>query len=100
MAGTLIYTATSDSAGSLGGIVAQAASDQLFASIRRALDRAAWCSADPLCIESAVDNLNLAACHACALLPETSCEVYNTRLDRGILIGTPDVPELGYFKIH
>ena len=35
--------------------------------------RRSWCSADPLCIESATqgaDALNLAACHACTLLPE------------------------------
>ncbi|WP_223184363.1 DUF1998 domain-containing protein [Streptomyces sp. CBMA152] len=102
MAGMLLYTATSDSAGSLGGIVAQTEPDRLFSSIRRALERAAWCSADPLCIEataSGVDSLNLAACHACVLLPETSCEEYNTLLDRGLLIGTPDTPDLGFFKI-
>ncbi|MEU5437708.1 DUF1998 domain-containing protein [Streptomyces sp. NPDC020719] len=102
MAGILLYTATSDSAGSLGGIVAQTEPDRLFPSIRRALDRVAWCSADPLCIEataSGVDSLNLAACHACVLLPETSCEEYNTFLDRGLLIGTQEAPELGFFKI-
>jgi hypothetical protein len=102
MAGMLIYTATSDSAGSLGGIVAQTEPDRLFSSIRRALEHAAWCSADPLCIEataSGVDSLNLAACHACALLPETSCEEYNTLLDRGLLIGTPEAPDLGFFTI-
>lgn len=102
MAGMLLYTATSDSAGSLGGIVAQTEPDRLFSSIRRALEHTAWCSADPLCIEataSGVDSLNLAACHACALLPETSCEEYNTLLDRGLLIGTPDAPDLGFFTI-
>ncbi len=30
--------------------------------------------------------LNLAACHACALLPETSCEFQNRILDREIVI--------------
>jgi hypothetical protein len=102
MAGVLLYTATSDSAGSLGGIVAQTEPERLFPSIGRALDRTAWCSADPLCIEataSGVDSLNLAACHACVLLPETSCEEYNTLLDRGLLLGTPDTPELGFFKL-
>jgi hypothetical protein len=101
MAGFLIYTATSDSAGSLGGIVALAESTDLFATVRRALDRAAWCSADPLCIESTaggVDNLNKAACHACLLLPETSCEEYNTLLDRALLVGTPEHPGVALFN--
>ncbi|SEG94130.1 protein of unknown function [Thermomonospora echinospora] len=100
MAGILIYTATSDSAGSLGGIVAQVESGDLGGSIRRALDRISWCSSDPLCIESpagGVDNLNHAACHACVLLPETSCEEFNTLLDRALLVGTPDDQDLGFF---
>lgn len=100
MAGALLYTATSDSAGSLGGIVAQGEPDRLARSLRSALERISWCSADPLCMESdasGVNSLNLAACHACILLPETSCEMNNTFLDRSVLIGTPETPELGYF---
>jgi hypothetical protein len=99
MAGLLIYTATSDSAGSLGGLIAQTRPDRLAALVLEALGRAAWCSADPVCSESTgsgADGLNLAACHACALLPETSCEEKNTLLDRGVLIGTPEQPNLGY----
>ncbi|MFF4741631.1 DrmB family protein [Streptomyces sp. NPDC001268] len=100
MAGVLIYTATSDSAGSLGGIVAQGEPDRLEASLRAALHRASWCSNDPLCIESeasGADSLNLAACHACLLLPETSCENNNILLDRATLIGTPDGRTPGFF---
>jgi hypothetical protein len=100
MAGFMVYTATSDSAGSLGGLVAQAVPARLSASLAESLDRARWCSADPLCIESAaqgVDALNLAACHACALLPEVSCEEMNVLLDRGLVVGTPRSPRLGYF---
>jgi hypothetical protein len=101
MSGFLIYTATSDSAGSLGGIVAQVESGTLATSVHRAIDRASWCSADPLCIESdtsGVDNLNRAACHSCVLLPETSCEEFNTLLDRALLIGTQEEPALGFFS--
>lgn len=100
MAGVLIYTATSDSAGSLGGIVAQVESGDLSTSLHRALDRISWCSADPLCIESppsGVDNLNYAACHACVLLPETSCEEFNTLLDRALLTGTPQDADVGFY---
>jgi hypothetical protein len=100
MAGLLIYTATSDSAGSLGGLVSQAESDRLVPALDEAIARTSWCSADPLCIEAdaaGVDSLNLAACHACALLPETSCEEANRLLDRALLVGTPENPDLGFF---
>ena len=44
------------------------------------------------------DSLNLAACHCCALLPETACEEFNRLLDRGVVIGMPTEPTLGYFS--
>ena len=100
MAGLLIYTATSDSAGSLGGVVRQADATRLSITFRRAMQQASWCASDPLCIESessGVDGLNLAACHACVLLPEVSCEEMNLLLDRALLVGTPDSPDLGLF---
>jgi hypothetical protein len=31
--------------------------------------------------------MNLAACHCCGLLPETSCELFNALLDRTLLTG-------------
>lgn len=100
MAGLLIYTATSDSAGSLGGVVAMGGSDILGAALRSAMGRTKWCSADPLCLEAGnqgVDALNLAACHSCVLLPETCCEEMNLFLDRALLVGTPDEPDIGLF---
>lgn len=100
MAGVLVYTATSDSAGSLGGLVAQGEPETLGRTLRSAVRRADWCSADPLCIESEASGaggINLAACHACAMLPETSCEHNNVLLDRALLVGTSDDPRLGYF---
>ncbi|MYV41755.1 DUF1998 domain-containing protein [Streptomyces sp. SID1328] len=100
MAGLLVYTATSDSAGSLGGLVAQGEPDRLDRAIRSAVHRAEWCSSDPLCVESEASGTagtNLAACHACVLLPETSCEHNNILLDRALLVGTPEEPGLGFF---
>jgi hypothetical protein len=100
MAGVLVYTATSDSAGSLGGLVAQGEPELLDRTVRSAMRRAEWCSADPLCMEaetSGTSGTNLAACHACVMLPETSCEHNNIILDRGLLVGTPDNPDLGFF---
>ena len=101
IAGFLIYTATSDSAGSLGGIIAEADEVALSLNFREAIARASWCSGDPLCAESTssgTDGLNLAACHACALLPEVSCEEMNTLLDRALLVGLADDPDLGFFS--
>ncbi len=101
MTGVLIYTAAGDSEGTMGGLVRMGEPGQLDRTIARALDRARWCSSDPVCIESAgqgPDNCNLAACHSCALLPETSCEMQNRLLDRGMLIGVLDRPEIGFFS--
>lgn len=98
--GILVYTASADSAGSLGGLAAQSSPERIAAVIRSAVLRASWCSADPVCIEATSTGkgaLNLAACHACLLLPETSCERLNEYLDRGTIIGTPDWPSAGFF---
>ena len=101
MAGLLIYTATSDSAGSFGGLIAQADGGKLDIALGEALARISWCSGDPLCVESdasGTDSLNLAACHACVLLPEVSCEEFNVFLDRALVVGSPSDPSLGYFS--
>lgn len=93
MAALLVYTAAGDSEGTLGGLV-RLGRPELFGSIvRRAIGRASWCSADPVCSEHLGGQgsklANLAACHACTLLPETSCETINHGLDRAMLVGTP-----------
>lgn len=101
MCGVLIYTASGDSEGSMGGLVRQA-SEGLFESIViRAIQKAGWCSSDPVCIESngqGAENCNLSACHSCCLLPETSCEEGNRLLDRALLVGKPGEPEIGFFS--
>ena len=93
MAGILMYTATSDSAGSLGGVAAHAEPEKFGRAMTEGLRRLSWCSSDPVCIESlasGTDALNLAACHACVLVPETSCELNNSFLDRALLFGTQE----------
>jgi len=103
MAGILIYTAAGDSEGTMGGLVRMGQSGRLEGVLRRALEKARWCSTDPVCIESrgqGPDNCNLAACHSCALLPETSCEEQNRLLDRGVVIGTLSQYDLGFFSKH
>jgi hypothetical protein len=99
MAGILIYTAAGDSEGTLGGLVRLGQPDRLGPIVRRALSRASWCSADPVCSENLGGQgsrlANLAACHACVLLPETSCETVNQGLDRAMVVGTPDDRQRG-----
>src|SRR5690606_2953932 len=80
MEGILIYTASPDSEGSLGGLVSEGRKENLEKTIKKALEQSRWCSSDPLCIQSSgqgLNSLNLAACHSCTLLPETSCEMRN-----------------------
>lgn len=100
MTGFLIYTAGGDLDGSMGGLVRQGRPDKLSDIIGKAIKKASWCSSDPACIESrgqGLGSLNLAACFACVLLPETSCETGNKFLDRAMLVGLPDKPEIGFF---
>ena len=100
MSGILIYTSASDSDGSLGGLVRQGYPDRLADTFKNALSNASWCSSDPICSESKAqgfESLNYAACHACALLPETSCAMKNCLLDRVSVVGTIEHPELGFF---
>jgi hypothetical protein len=104
MAGLLIYTAAGDSEGTMGGLVRMARKDNLRQVVGAALNDARWCSTDPVCMDAGEkgqgpDSCNLAACHGCALLPETSCEEFNRFLDRGLVIGTLKDPSLGFFSL-
>lgn len=100
MFGILIYTSDGDSEGSLGGLV-RLGKPGIFEKIfEQAIRRASWCSSDPLCshsIPKGNNGSNLAACHHCLLLPETSCEARNEYLDREMII-SENIQELGYFK--
>lgn len=101
MYGVLIYTASGDAEGSLGGLVRQGQMGRLEDTIVNAIENASWCTSDPICIQSAgqgSESLNLAACHNCALLPETCCENGNRLLDRGVVVGMLTNPEIGYFN--
>lgn len=101
MAGILIYTACGDSEGTLGGLVRQGRSDTFPSIFNKAIENARTCSNDPVCSLSqgqGRDSLNLAACYSCTLIPETSCEEFNCFLDRGVVVGTFDNPNLGFFQ--
>ncbi|WP_261568013.1 DUF1998 domain-containing protein [Frankia gtarii] len=97
MAGILIYTAAGDSEGTMGGLVRLGDPDLLVRLVAGALAAARWCSFDPVCGESSGQGphgLSLAACHACALVPETSCVTSNRLLDRSLVLDE----EFGFFR--
>lgn len=101
MAGLLIYTSSSDSDGSLGGLVRNAQAQFLGKIFMDMLTEASWCASDPICIQSEAqgyNSLNYAACHACTLLPETSCIMRNFLLDRAAVVGTLQDKTCGFFS--
>lgn len=101
MHGVLIYTASASGDGSLGGLVRSGEPGRFEEILNNSMQKATWCSDDPVCIESrgqGLDSCNLAACYNCALVPETACENGNRFLDRALIVGTFDMPTTGLFS--
>lgn len=100
MAGVFIGTSSSDSEGTLGGLVALGKADVFDDIVRAALARASVCSSDPICAShdpSQAQKLHAAACHSCGFVPETSCERSNSFLDRALVIETLDKQGASFF---
>lgn len=93
--GILIYTSASGAQGSLGGLVAMA--PKIVELLTAAVEKMQVCSNDPICSESTPQAhfdgslVNGAACNACILAPETSCEMRNMLLDRLLLSDLPTI---------
>lgn len=101
MYGVLIYTASGDSEGSLGGLVRQGLPGHIEDTIVNTVKNALWCTSDPICIQSVgqgPESCNLSACHNCALLPETCCELGNRLLDRGTVVGSISDNDIGFLN--
>ncbi len=101
MAGVLLYTASPDSEGSLGGLVDLGSPKRFPDLFRSALRSATRCSSDPLCADHRPDvhaTINGAACHACILASETSCEAFNRFLDRNVLVPTMATDSIAFFS--
>jgi uncharacterized protein DUF1998 len=100
--GILLYTGSPDAEGTLGGLVQQAR--HLEDHLAQALRMSALCSNDPVCAQHAPGQsmeerwLHGAACHGCALVAETSCEMRNDYLDRALVVPVLGVPGAAFFQ--
>ena len=86
--GILLYTAQAGGDGTLGGLTSLAGQfGGIFKNISAEIKT---CSNDPVCCERRRTKyrLNGAACHACMLISETSCELQNKFLDRNLIVET------------
>ncbi len=104
MAGVLLYTAAADSEGTLGGLVHLGEGKEFGRHIDAALDAMRLCASDPHCAEHVVamggQGVHGACCHACLLMPETSCERGNRYLDRSVLVRTVEPSDLAFFNLN
>lgn len=98
MSGLMIYT-VAGAEGSYGGLISQANEDDFIKILKSALYRSKDCASDPVCYNSidgqGIGGLNMAACYSCALIPDISCEEFNSFLDRGLLIDE----KFGFFRM-
>ena len=98
--GILIYTASNDAQGTLGGLIE--AGREIKRHFRSALEMARLCSNDPVCAghqpSAEHDPLNGAACHACLFVAETSCEQRNQFLDRCLVVPTVENVGCAFFE--
>jgi hypothetical protein len=99
--GILLYTGSPDADGTLGGLVQEAR--HIEDHLALALRMGALCSNDPICAHhepgSSMEKrwLHGAACHGCALVAETCCEMRNDYLDRALVIPVLGVDGAAFF---
>jgi hypothetical protein len=103
MAGILLYTGTTGSEGTLGGLVEEGR--RLRHHLREAWEIARLCSNDPVCATHDPSSASSdrrhegAACHGCLYIAESSCERFNRYLDRALVVPTiGNDPELAFFQ--
>jgi hypothetical protein len=100
--GILLYTGSPDAEGTLGGLVQEARHIELH--LTHALRVGALCSNDPICAQHSPGQsmedrwLHGAACHGCTLVAETSCEMRNDYLDRGLVVPILGLSEAAFFQ--
>ena len=86
-----------------GGAIGALARYGMGGLVQQALKTASFCSHDPVCASHKPRNrpterwLEGAACHGCALVAETSCEMRNDYLDRALVVPTLATAGAAYF---
>ena len=76
--GFMIYSANGE-AGSYGGITTLFETGEIEKIIIQAVKSAGDCSNDPICEDEG------GSCFACVQIPETACEMFNTKLSRNVI---------------
>ncbi len=100
--GILLYTGSPDAEGTLGGLVQQAR--HIEDHLADALRMGELCSNDPICARHTPSAgmerrwLHGAACHGCALIAETSCEMRNDYLDRALVVPVIGLDGAAFFR--
>ena len=86
--GVVIYTATEDEGGAMGGLTSLVEEKRLQKIFNRIVDLAHACSNDPVCVENKFDRGKYAgaSCYSCTAISETSCDHRNLWLDRKLFI--------------
>lgn len=99
--GILLFTGSPDAEGTLGGLVQEAR--HIAGHLDFAFQMGELCSNDPICAHhepgTSLENRWLlgAACHGCALVAETSCEMRNDYLDRALVVPVLGLPDASFF---
>ena len=100
--GILLYTGSPDAEGTLGGLVQEAR--RIEDHLDHARETGALCSSDPVCAQHLPGDedmegrlLHGAACHGCALVAETSCEMRNDYLDRALVVPVLGLSDAAFF---
>lgn len=101
-AGILLYTGTPGSEGTLGGLVE--VGRDILTHLRHAVEMNLLCSNDPVCAQhdpaGAEEGRHRegAACHACLLIAEPSCERRNRDLDRTLVVPTVENSDAAFLR--
>lgn len=84
--GIVLYTATEDEGGALGGLVSLVEENKLKKIFTGVINVSRSCSNDPVCTENRFNPGKYAgaSCYSCIAISETSCDHRNLWLDRNL----------------
>jgi hypothetical protein len=84
------------------GVFVHLRAEHIEDHLAHALRMSALCSNDPVCAQHMPEHggrwLHGAACHGCALVSETSCEMRNDYLDRALVVRVLGVSGAAFFQ--